>query len=207
MAYRNGTYVAFDGCGTSDPTVGDMKYYALLQAWNKAEKYDFQFSDSHKKTYSVRDTSLMEATLKPRLLERMSKSKNMLLILSESTSWNRGLLNYEIEKAVDYYKIPLIVAYPGKTNVLYGEKRWYELYYEYMNYRSVLYRRPIHVDKLWPKALSQRITNGTARCIHIPFKMELIDNALKQFTCFTNNLSSSRCTYKREVYQEWGMIN
>ena len=32
MAYRNGTYVAFNGMDTTDPTKSDMKYYGLLQA-------------------------------------------------------------------------------------------------------------------------------------------------------------------------------
>ena len=36
MVYRNGTYVAFDGNGTTDPTQGDLKYYALLKSWNNS---------------------------------------------------------------------------------------------------------------------------------------------------------------------------
>ena len=66
MAYRNGTYVAFDGNGTTDPTKSDMKYYVLLQSWNTSKNFDFTFSDSHKKTYSVRDTSSIR-TLQARL--------------------------------------------------------------------------------------------------------------------------------------------
>lgn len=34
MAYRNGTYVAFDGQATTNPTQSDMKYYGLLQKWS-----------------------------------------------------------------------------------------------------------------------------------------------------------------------------
>ena len=30
MAYRNGTYVAFDGNGQVDPTKGDLKYPGVL---------------------------------------------------------------------------------------------------------------------------------------------------------------------------------
>ena len=37
MAYRNGTYIAFDGQGTTDPTKSDMKYYGLLQRWNSSK--------------------------------------------------------------------------------------------------------------------------------------------------------------------------
>lgn len=49
MAYRNGTYIAFDGNDTTDPTRSDMKYYGLLQAWNKNKSNTLTFSDSHKK--------------------------------------------------------------------------------------------------------------------------------------------------------------
>ena len=57
MAYRNGTYVAFNGCGTRKPTNSDIKYFNLLKAWNGNENNDFNFVDSHQKTYSVLDTS------------------------------------------------------------------------------------------------------------------------------------------------------
>ena len=102
MAYRNGTYIAFDGNDTTDPTRSDMKYYGLLQAWNKNKSNTLTVSDSHKKTYQVRDSSTIK-TLQNRLLERMRSSKNMLIIISRDTSWDRGMLNFEIEKAVDYY--------------------------------------------------------------------------------------------------------
>jgi len=105
MAYRNGTYVAFDGQGKKNPTESDIRYYMLLRQWNASSSYELQFSDSHQKTYAVLDSSSMQ-TLKSRLMDRMRNSKNMLLILSEDTNWDRGLLNFEIEQAVDYYKLP-----------------------------------------------------------------------------------------------------
>lgn len=97
MVYRNGTYVAFDGNGTTDPTQGDLKYYALLKSWNNSSNHQLNFSDSHLKTYQVMDNSSKQ-TLQKRLLERMKNSKNMLLIISDDTNYDRGLLNFEIEK-------------------------------------------------------------------------------------------------------------
>lgn len=44
MAYRNGTYIAFDGQGTTDPTKSDMKYYGLLQRWNSSKRYELNVS-------------------------------------------------------------------------------------------------------------------------------------------------------------------
>ncbi|MCQ6557244.1 TIR domain-containing protein [Paenibacillus mendelii] len=95
----------------------DLKYYSLLRAWNKSDNHDLTFSNSHEKAYQVRDSST-QATLKARLLERMKNSKNMLLIISDDTNYDRGLLNFEIEKAVDYYELPLIIAYPEYRSIL-----------------------------------------------------------------------------------------
>lgn len=184
MAYRNGTYVAFDGNGTTDPTKGDMKYYGLLQSWNTNDKLELHFSDSHKKTYQVRDSST-EETLKRRLLERMKNSKNMLLIISDDTNWDRGMLNFEIEKAVDYYEIPIIVAYTG--------------------YKKILNAKLLE-DK-WPKALYERINNSTAKCIHIPFSEKCIAEAINQFSVNNTNdkLTSPLHVYSEKAYEYWGI--
>ena len=113
MAYRNGTYVAFDGNGQDDPTKGDLKYLGILRAWKESDNIDFNFTDSHKKTYQVRDSS-SEATLKSRLEDRMRFSKNMLVIISDDTNFDRGLLNWEIRTAQEEYDLPIIVAYAGE---------------------------------------------------------------------------------------------
>ena len=186
MAYRNGTYVAFDGNDTTDPTKSDMKYYGLLQAWNKDKNNILSFSDSHKKTYQVRDSSTIK-TLQSRLLDRMRSSKNMLIIISQDTSWDRGMLNFEIEKAVDYYEIPLIIAYVGYQYIL----------------------APKQLSELWPKALSERIFNGTAKCIHIPFREKAIMAAISQFSVHSTGddiLTSPYATYTEQAYISKALI-
>ncbi|MBT2700441.1 hypothetical protein J7E79_24190 [Bacillus sp. ISL-40] len=186
MSYRNGTYVAFDGNATTDPTKGDMKYYGLLQKWNSSKNFDLKFSDSHKKTNQVRDSSTIQ-TLQSRLLERMRNSKNMLLIISKDTSWDRGMLNFEIEKAVDYYELPIIIAYTG---------------YDYIVNPS------LHEAK-WPKALYERIMNQSAKCIHISFKEKAITEAVAQFSIHNkeDQLTSPLHYYKESTYKDWGYID
>jgi hypothetical protein len=183
MANRTGTYVAFDGNGTTNPTEGDMKYYALLQNWNSSNKFDLKFSDSHKKTYQVKDKSSIE-TLKSRLLERMRSSKNMLLIISEDTNYDRGMLNFEIEKAVEVYKIPIIVAYTRYNYIL----------------------NPSSHEAKWPKALKERINNNSAKCIHIPFKEKAIAAAVSQFNIHNKEveLTNPLHYYAEKLYKEWG---
>ena len=176
--YRNGTYVAFNGMGTTNPTESDMKYYGLLQAWNKSNNFDLTFSDSHKKTYSVQDSSLI-TTLKNRLLERLKNSKHLVLIATEFASINRGLLNWEIEKAVETYEIPIIVVYPGFETILNT---------------STLRNR-------LPSKLIEYIDNDKVKTIHIPFKQKVIEPTIKEFSI--HNLPKyTVTTYTQEYYNK-----
>lgn len=186
MSYRNGTYVAFDGNATTDPSKGDMKYYGLLQRWNASMNFEMKFSDSHKKTYQVRDTSSIR-TLQIRLIERMRNSKNMLLIISNDTNWDRGMLNFEIERAVDVLNLPIIVTYPGYDYIL----------------------SPVLLEDKWPRALYERIKDQTAKCIHISFKQKVIADALSQFSIHKkdNQLISPLHHYSESAYRDWGYLD
>lgn len=173
MPYRNGTYIAFDGQGTSNPTKSDIKYLGLLRSWNQNKKYELTFSDSHLKTYQVRDNS-QKRTLENRLMERLRSSKNMLLILSDDTNYDRGMLNFEIEKAVDVYNLPIIVAYTGCDYLLDLE--------DYKN--------------RWPKALKERIEDGSVNAIHIAFKEKTIMEAISRFSVHStgDDILNGSCT-------------
>ena len=74
MAYRTGTYVAFDGLGETDPTKSDYRYYATIQAWSANKNINFRITNSHEKTYAVKDTSL-RTTLYARIQQRLRVSK------------------------------------------------------------------------------------------------------------------------------------
>ena len=105
MAYRNGVYVAFNGCNTTNPTESDIKYFNLMKAWDARNCIDFKFINSHEKTSAVRDSSKI-VTLKNRLQERMRNSKSMLLVITNHSNANRGILGWEIEKCVKTYNLP-----------------------------------------------------------------------------------------------------
>ena len=71
----------------------------------------------------------------------------MLVIPTEDTRYTGSVLSYEIEQAIDNYKIPLIIAYPGYSAILNVDA----------------------LSNLWPKALADRINkSGTSNtyCFH-----------------------------------------
>ena len=183
MAYRNGTYIAFDGLGQTNPTLSDFKYYGSMQAWAKNKNIDFQYVDSHDKTYAVRDSSL-KATLHARIRERLAKSKNMVVILSSDTRKSGSVISYEIEQAVDSYELPLIIAY--------------------VDYQVVA--NPSQLSNYWPTALSMRINNGTAKAIHLPFIKDAILDAIGQFD-ISNLPGTSKNHYTAEAHRTFGALS
>lgn len=187
MAYRNGTYIAFDGQGTINPTESDIKYLGLLRSWNKHTGHELTFSDSHLKTYQVLNTS-QRKTLENRLMERLKNSKNFLLILSNDTNYNRGMLNFEIEKAADVYDLPFIIAYTGCDYILDAK-----------TYKN-----------RWPKALCERMENNAIKAIHIPFKEKAIMDAIGRFSVNSKTeedlLTCSFHTYSKKAYKRMGLL-
>jgi hypothetical protein len=101
MAYRNKTYVAFDGDS-------DIRYYNLMKAWKQNDNTNFNFYDAHDLNTAL-DTST-EETIKRRLRERMENSRVFVLLVGSSTkTLRKPYVRYEIDHAINYYKIPIIV--------------------------------------------------------------------------------------------------
>jgi hypothetical protein len=181
MAYRNGTYIAFHAGGSTDPTASDIKYYRLMKAWHEHDDIEFSFINSHDKSSSVRDTS-KKATLMRSLRERLANSKNMVLIIGPTTKTDTDWVPFEISEAVDDYQLPIIAVYPGVEAIL----------------------NPAAYTNLWPPALASRITNGTAKVIHIPFKQAVVDAAIRQFN-LSNKPATGQNYYTREAYRGFGI--
>ena len=89
----------------------DFLYYNMLKAW-KGSDSAFPFNNAHDTTYNVRDGSDWETTLKPRLRERLRKSRNILLFLSDHTRNSRALKE-EIDYGINTLELPIIAIYPG----------------------------------------------------------------------------------------------
>jgi hypothetical protein len=193
MAYRNGTYIAFHANNTREPTESDIKYYNLLKAWNVRSESDFEFVNSHDKASAVRDTS-KRATLEASLKKRLRNSKNMILVVGETTWEDTDWVPFEIRYAVDECEIPIIAAYPGFQYVLPsppspgfpGVESWRSL-------------------PRWPTALRVRVENGTARILHVPFKQAPLADAVQQFT-YANLPEDGRQYYSVDAYSYWGLL-
>jgi len=183
MAYRNGTYVAFHANGTNIPGKSDIDYYNLMKAWTAKTDDEFTMNNSHDKASAVRDSS-KKATLEASLLERLRNSKNMVLIIGETTLLDDDWVPFEIGKAVDTYQIPIFATYTGFAKPI---------------------RNPSALSAYWPSALTTRIAKGTANVIHIPFKKAALMDAISQFSHNSLPRGGGLGFYSDEAYRAFGI--
>jgi len=185
MAYRNGTYVAFHANGTNRPGESDISYYNLLKAWSGKGDDSFAFINSHDKASTVRDSSKAE-TLRRSLHERLKNSKNMLLIIGDTTKDDDDWVPFEINKAVDTYKLPLIIAYTKAVN------------------NGGVIRNPNALSKYWPEALKEKIDASSVNAIHIPFLKNVINDAIGQFDHKNPPPGKGLGIYSDDAYRSFG---
>ena len=164
--YRTGNYCAFY---VEDDTLGnnlgifsssDIRYYEMLKAWKEKDS-SFPFVNSHDKTYSVKDDSDWEKTLKPRLHQRLNASKNIILILTSSTKNSRALRE-EIDYGCNTLGLPLIIVYPEMSKTDIGDKE----------------NLSPKVMKLWSNLPVLKKALENVPSLHVPFDKELIRSAL-----------------------------
>jgi hypothetical protein len=108
MAYRNKTFVSFDGDN-------DMHYYRLMRAWKQNDNTPFNFYDAHDLN-TARDTST-EESIKAQLAERMRNSKLFVLLVGEHTRYLYKFVRWEIEQAVKRDLPVIVVNLNGKRHM------------------------------------------------------------------------------------------
>jgi hypothetical protein len=91
MAYRNETYIAFDGDN-------DMHYYRLMTAWSAHEGFNFDIYNAHDLN-TARDSS-QEESIKRQLRERFANSKLFMVLIGENTRYLTKFVKWEIETAI-----------------------------------------------------------------------------------------------------------
>lgn len=107
MAYRNKTYVAFDGDN-------DMWAYRFMKGWNALDSVDFNFHDAHS-INELTDRASDETYIKRVLRERLVNSKSFILLLGEYTKTLRKYIPWEIDIAIEL-DIPIVVVNLNKEN-------------------------------------------------------------------------------------------
>src|SRR6266849_7170811 len=98
MAYRNKTYICFDGDT-------DMTYYRMMTAWHANQKFSFKFQNAHDLN-TARDSS-QEESIKRQPRERFANSKELIVLIGEKTTLLWKFVQWEMEVALKL-ELPII---------------------------------------------------------------------------------------------------
>lgn len=100
MAYRNKTYVCFDGDT-------DIHYYRLMQAWHQSDHSTFSFYNAHELNYA-RDSS-HELSIKRQLRDRLLNTKIFVVLVGANTRYLYKFVRWEMEQAIAM-RLPIIAV-------------------------------------------------------------------------------------------------
>jgi hypothetical protein len=100
VAYRNKTYVIFDGDS-------DMWAYAYMKGWKSNENLDFNFYDAHDLRPLTDRAS--DETIYRRLRERFSSAKQVIVLVGDNTKSLRKFVRWELEIALEL-ALPIIAV-------------------------------------------------------------------------------------------------
>jgi hypothetical protein len=111
VAYRNKTFVSFAS--------EDLARYRLMTAWRANERIDFNFHDAHDLNTAL-DSSQPE-TIRRRLRERLSNTKQVVMLVSDHTRAKAGqswtFFSYEVD-VIRRLQLPVVFANVNGSRVV-----------------------------------------------------------------------------------------
>ena len=158
----NKTYVAFDSTGVKDHVNSNLASFMQLREWERQNPTRFHFLNMEEITFSSEHEDLIDSTLKTRFLHLMESADNLLVLSSSKMNVESPMLNWQISRAVNRFRLPVIVAYVGMEQVNDNtiKEQW---------------------DNL-PNKIRKYIGRDSANMAHIPLTKDKLERALGYFS-------------------------
>ncbi|MBO7068905.1 MAG: hypothetical protein J6W52_09560 [Bacteroidaceae bacterium] len=158
----NKTYVAFDSTGVKDHVNSNLSSFMQLREWERQNPERFHFLNMEEIAFSSEHDDLVDSTLKNRFLHLMESADNLLVLSSSLMDVESPMLNWQISRAVNRFRLPVIVAYVGLDRVSDNtiKEQW---------------------DNL-PNKIRKYIGRDSANMAHIPLTKDKLERALGYFS-------------------------
>ena len=156
------TYIAFDAAGVVDHVNSNLHTFRQMEDWERSYPSRFHFLNTGEIDFSSEHDDLVESTVKRRFLSLMEKADNLVVMASPVMNVESPILNWQISRAVNRYRLPVIVCYVGLDRV--DEKT---------------------IRNFWawlPNKVRKYIGRDSARMCHIPLTKDKLERALGAFS-------------------------
>lgn len=158
----NKTYVAFDADGVLDHQNSNYATFHQMREWERLHPERFHFLNMDEIYLSSEHDDLVDSTLKTRFLRLMAEADNLLVLSSPRMNVESPILNWQISKAVNRFRLPVIVAYVEQEKLHESsiEENWAFL----------------------PNKIRKYIGRDSAYMAHIPLTMDKLERSLGYFS-------------------------
>ena len=156
------TYIAFDAAGVVDPVNSNLHTFRQMEYWERSYPSRFHFLNTREIDFSSEHDDLVESTVKRRFLSIMANADNLVVMASPVMNVESPILNWQISRAVNRCRLPVIICYVGLDVV--DEKT-------IKNYWSWL-----------PNKIRKYIGRDSAYMCHIPLTKDKLERALGAFS-------------------------
>lgn len=156
------TYVAYDATGVLDHEHSNLHTFQQIQEWNRLHPNRFDFLNMEEINFSSEHDDLVDSTVKSNFLRLMQEADNLLVLASPVMDVESPILNWQISKAVNRFRLPVIVAYVGIDKLSEDDIHTYW-------------------DRL-PNKVRKYIGRDSARMAHIPLTRDKLERALSTYS-------------------------
>lgn len=156
------TYIAFDARGVLDHVNSNLHTFHQIQEWQRVSPRRYHFLNLREIDISSLHDDLLDSTMKRKMLTVMQKADNLLVMASPVMDVESPILNWQISRAVNRFKLPVIVCYVGL---------------DYVNDST------LEKFRAWqPNKIRKYISRDSARMCHIPLTKDKLERALGTFS-------------------------
>lgn len=159
---KNKTYVAFDAQGVLDHEHSNLRYFHQMREWQRQYPQRYCFLNMEDIDFSATHDDLVDSTFKVHCLKLMERADNLLVLASSLMDVESPALNWQISRAVNRFRLPVVVAYVG---------------YDMLNDGSIKENWP-HL----PNKVRKYIGLDSARMAHVPLTKDKLERALGAYS-------------------------
>ena len=156
------TYVAFDAGGVLDPVYSNLHTFRIMREWERSNPQRYHFLNMEEIDFTALHGDWLDSTVKRQMLGMMSQADNLLVMASPVMDVESSILNWQISRAVNRFRLPVIVCYVGLSGVddatLSKFRAWQ------------------------PNKVRKYISRDSARMCHIPLTKDKLERALGAFS-------------------------
>lgn len=160
------TYIAFDVAGMRDPINSNYHTFQQMREWQRNSPSRFHFLNTQEIDFTSQHDDFVDSTLKRHFLTIMEKADNLVVIASPVLNVESPFLNWQISRAVNRYRLPVIVCYAGLD---YVDDETIRTFWTWL-----------------PAKVKKYIVRSSAKMCHIPLTKDKLERALGAFSVQDN---------------------